>query len=1352
MGFKTRQAARKLVDEVTSAQEKSIGAARKRQEKEESRVRARSQKAQEELIARRQRLAVEAIKDETKRRRAGIEAEYKDERRRIKALLKERLDANEIAARDYQRQLDNFDRDLRTVRDRRLASVPGDVLQSRTNRLLQQFGGGLGARAGGLGAIAGSAKGAALLGGGVVVGGALIKGINEAVAAASSFEDELVEVRKTTGLVDAELDALGDGILGLAQRTGVAQNELAAITAVAGQLGVKGRANLLSFTETVAKFAAVTELSSEQAAEALAKTGRAFDVPVDQLYRLGSAANELSNTTAARAGDIVDALQRVGASGTNIGLAADQVAALAATLIDAGIESERSGTSLRNVFTLLLTEAGKVADTVGVTERAFREMISKDALGAIQLYLEKLSELDAQSRAIAIEDTFGQENTLQITTLATQLDQLNANLATSTEAFERGDSLNREFEASLDSLSAQWAIFTASLTKAATAAGQTVLPALTDILKAVNALAGGQEDAAIASRDAHAEIGRLDDVARAIARYQELADKTERTADEEEELKRITAELAREYPQYVTATDEAGSAVRLYADGIREATRALRELRAEEALRAAQQIGRNLLAANRRVGANRDQRRTLDDVTARAARGEDVGLNGTEDLADARRLNERFRVEAQGQLRDAWEDAAEGYAEAAASGMEAAFERQLRGLGIAEESVAAVRRRAEALGARVSSEATPDEGAPSLPTSGSEKKSGRDREAEEAKRREGRVRQLEEVVVEAEREMGQAGERAQLRVAEAQRERERFALAGYARERAAALDAYAAAESLADLDRRHAEEDAQAAYDAAEAEAQAADSRAEREATLRAASARRDRTLREAGIAHEAALVEAAVERDVALARLDEARAERVREYAEAAASAEADRGRAALDAVAAAMEAEAERAEASGRHGEAAALRHDAAVLAAQVELNAAVAAARDAAEAKVRAAQAAGAEADELDAVRASAERERAAAVAQARIGFSEDVADAQDELDREVAEARLRRLEDFEREVRRVTDVLVGELVTSIAGGDDLARAELDLQKARLLEEQEALDDSLRRRQISREEHAARMAEISQDQAVLEREIQEENAGFLSRSYRALRDVAVSAFQEQASEYVASKLAELLVHTTTEEGKTVATLSGTLARGAALAAETAQSIASAAASVVSAIATQIRQVVSTIPFPFNLGLIPVGVAAVTGAYLGAKKLFFAQGGFVGREGERGRDDVHVVVGRGEAILNGSQQGIVNDALRRTGRPGGLRQVFGEERRPHAYQTGGFAGFAPLLASPTAPPAADRPSAASAIDLSGLEAKMERLARSAERASTAALEAKTKVVTDREASRLRRRQIREDRLRGGR
>lgn len=68
-------------------------------------------------------------------------------------------------------------------------------------------------------------------------------------------------------------------------------------------------------------------------------------------------------------------------------------------------------------------------------------------------------------------------------------------------------------------------------------------------------------------------------------------------------------------------------------------------------------------------------------------------------------------------------------------------------------------------------------------------------------------------------------------------------------------------------------------------------------------------------------------------------------------------------------------------------------------------------------------------------------------------------------------------------------------------------------------------------------------------------------------------------------------------------------------------------------------------------------------------------AGGGFIGNQGEKGRDNVPIVVGRGEAILNHTQQRVVNGALAAVG-IGGLPSLFSGVTTPHYMASGGMAG----------------------------------------------------------------------------
>ncbi len=395
------------------------------------------------------------------------------------------------------------------------------------------------------------------------------KAIGSAISSAALFEQAMIGVRKTTGLAGDEFDQLSAGVLDLSAKLGIPAIELANITATAGQLGINGKAALLAFTETAAKLGAVSELTSDQAAQALAQIGNAFGLLPADAAKLGSVLNELSNTTSATAGDIAGVLQRVGVAGRSIGLTVDQVAALGATLRAAGLPAETAGVSLRNFLTIAQTKSAELAKVVGVTQAQFDTMLSKDAFGALRSYLTALGKLPPQLQAIRVEKTFGQENVLTVQTLAQQTDQLNANLEISARSFREGASLNREYATSMDGLIAQWTLLKARVAAFVTDGAGGAVPALTSLLKALNGASNGAEALAGAVQQAREQMSRTEAAEKLLNRYDALTANTRRTKEQTDELKRVTAQIAEQFPAYVTQVDAAGTAMGIYSGALR---------------------------------------------------------------------------------------------------------------------------------------------------------------------------------------------------------------------------------------------------------------------------------------------------------------------------------------------------------------------------------------------------------------------------------------------------------------------------------------------------------------------------------------------------------------------------------------------------------------------------------------------------------------------------------------------------------------------------------------------------------------------------------------------------------------
>src|SRR5690606_13894389 len=135
---------------------------------------------------------------------------------------------------------------------------------------------------------------------GLLVGGAAaVGGLGLAAKAAVDFEDAFAGIRKTVDEADLTaagltFDDLSDAVRGMARESPIAATELAAIGEAAGALGIAGE-DITGFTEVVAKLGVTTDLSSDQAVEAmghlgtiLGLTGQDFEHVADSLLALGN--------------------------------------------------------------------------------------------------------------------------------------------------------------------------------------------------------------------------------------------------------------------------------------------------------------------------------------------------------------------------------------------------------------------------------------------------------------------------------------------------------------------------------------------------------------------------------------------------------------------------------------------------------------------------------------------------------------------------------------------------------------------------------------------------------------------------------------------------------------------------------------------------------------------------------------------------------------------------------------------------------------------------------------------------------------------------------------------------------
>ena len=283
------------------------------------------------------------------------------------------------------------------------------------------------------------------------------------IGAAAKFEKQMALVAKTTKMNREETKEYGAELLKLSSRLAIARGELAKISIIAGQMGIRGQQNLLEFTETIGLMTRVSEISAQKAADGIASISVAFDLPIDAAVRMGSSLNELGNNTTANASKIIRAINKVGAGANALGLTFEETAATGATLIHGGIDPSAAGTALKTGFIRLRTEAEAAARVMGITVREYNKILEENPLPTFRELLRSIGELDLGEQAQAINLIFGKRHATAMQILIDKQELYTKNLEISNEAFAEGTSLMHEQARASDNLAVAWERWTGGL-------------------------------------------------------------------------------------------------------------------------------------------------------------------------------------------------------------------------------------------------------------------------------------------------------------------------------------------------------------------------------------------------------------------------------------------------------------------------------------------------------------------------------------------------------------------------------------------------------------------------------------------------------------------------------------------------------------------------------------------------------------------------------------------------------------------------------------------------------------------------------------------------------------------------
>lgn len=277
-------------------------------------------------------------------------------------------------------------------------------------------------------------------------------GMFEASRSAMSFESAMADVRKVVDFESADqFKEMSKAILDLSTRIPMAKEGLAQIVAAGGQSGI-ARVDLLAFAEAAAKMGVAFDITADQAGEMMAKWRTAFKMDQAQVETLADQINYLGNTTAASAPLISDVVTRIGPLGEIGGVAAGEIAALGATMISSGVESEVAATSIKNL--ILAMTAGESATSkqreafqeLGIDVEELAKRMQVDSKGAIADFFTALQGQDAAERGATLREIIGKESIAGVSGFLTNLDKLRENFGKVADAQQYAGSMQAEYD------------------------------------------------------------------------------------------------------------------------------------------------------------------------------------------------------------------------------------------------------------------------------------------------------------------------------------------------------------------------------------------------------------------------------------------------------------------------------------------------------------------------------------------------------------------------------------------------------------------------------------------------------------------------------------------------------------------------------------------------------------------------------------------------------------------------------------------------------------------------------------------------------------------------------------------
>jgi TP901 family phage tail tape measure protein len=334
----------------------------------------------------------------------------------------------------------------------------------------------------------------------------IVAAFGGAAKAAMDFESSFANVAKTVdgvsdraGVLTKEGRALAATFRQMAKEIPATTDELNAIAALGGQMGVPIK-QLGAFTKNVAALGvAVDGISTEEAAAGLAQIGNITGQGTANVDKMASALVHLGNSSNATEGDILEFTKRLAGAGHAVGMTVPEVMALGTAMANVGINAEAGGTAMSTVISKIskavssggdaMKEFAKVADMSGAD---FAAVWKRSPIEAIDAFVRGLSSM--RERGVDLNLTMGELGTEGIRVadtlkrLAGAGDGVGKSLVIANEGFSAGNKHLEEAEKKYATTANQVKILWNHIKDIGITIGNSLLPAIKSSISLIQTL------------------------------------------------------------------------------------------------------------------------------------------------------------------------------------------------------------------------------------------------------------------------------------------------------------------------------------------------------------------------------------------------------------------------------------------------------------------------------------------------------------------------------------------------------------------------------------------------------------------------------------------------------------------------------------------------------------------------------------------------------------------------------------------------------------------------------------------------------------------------------------------------